>query len=157
MTAMRIVAVLGVVAVLAGAGYLVTSMSSGGTQLRPDDKPLVILGASVYRQQCASCHGANLQGQPEWRRRGADALLPAPPHDASGHTWHHPDEHLFAMTKFGVQKFAGPNYRSAMPAYQDKLSDEEILAVLSYIKSRWPAEIRARHDELNRRYAASRQ
>ncbi|TNE39067.1 MAG: cytochrome c, partial [Sphingomonadales bacterium] len=33
--------------------------------------------------------------------------------------------------------------------YADTLSDAEIIAVLSYIKSTWPEEIRARHDDLN--------
>jgi mono/diheme cytochrome c family protein len=75
-------------------------------------------------------------------------LLPAPPHDATGHTWHHPDQVLFDLTKFGVQPIAGPDYRSAMPAFGDKLSDDEILAILSYIKSTWPPEIRRRQDAI---------
>jgi S-disulfanyl-L-cysteine oxidoreductase SoxD len=82
--------------------------------------------------------------------RGADGRLPAPPHDASGHTWHHPDELLFRITKFGVAKAANlKNYESAMPAYEDRLSDEEIVAVLSWIKSTWPPEIRVRVDRIN--------
>tara|TARA_Y100001936_G_C15883429_1_gene564034 strand:- start:7 stop:480 length:474 start_codon:yes stop_codon:yes gene_type:complete len=144
------------VAALVGGLVLVTGMAEDGIKLKPDDSALVSVGAGVYRQHCASCHGKNLQGQPNWRQRDLDGLLPAPPHDVSGHTWHHPDEHLFELTKFGMKKFAGPNYRSAMPAYDGTLRDEEIVAVLSYIKSRWPADIRDRHDELNRRYKANR-
>lgn len=99
---------------------------------------------------CASCHGAQLQGQPNWRERGADGRLPAPPHDASGHTWHHPDELLFRITKLGVVKAAQlQDYQSSMPAYEGVLSDEQILAALSWIKAQWPADIRARHDQLN--------
>ena len=114
--------------------------------LRPDDQNYVARGQALYRTACASCHGARLEGQANWRERGPDGLLPAPPHDASGHTWHHPDEVLFNLTKFGVQPYAGPGYRSAMPAFGDKLSDEDILAILSYIKSTWPAEVRQRQD-----------
>lgn len=91
-----------------------------------------------------------MQGQPNWRQRGPDGLLPAPPHDASGHTWHHGDELLFRITKFGVAKVANLNdYATAMPAFEGVLSDEEIIAVLSWIKSQWPTEIRARHDKFN--------
>jgi S-disulfanyl-L-cysteine oxidoreductase SoxD len=89
-----------------------------------------------------------------WRERGPDGLLPAPPHDPSGHTWHHPDEVLSNLTKFGVQPYTGPDYRTAMPAFADKLTDEDILAILSYIKSTWPLEIHQRQDAITE---ASRQ
>ena len=118
--------------------------------LRPDDATTLALGERVYKAQCASCHGADLEGQPDWRTRDAKGLLPAPPHDVSGHTWHHPDETLFRITKYGVAKAAGMNdYVSSMPAYEGVLSDEEIIAVLSWIKSRWPASVRLRHDQMN--------
>ena len=118
--------------------------------LRPDDSRLTARGASIYAAQCASCHGANLQGQPNWRERGPDGLLPAPPHDASGHTWHHPDALLIRITRDGVAAVAGdPNYRTAMPIYRGLMSDEDIVAVLSWIKSRWPSDVRAKHDQIN--------
>jgi len=78
------------------------------------------------------------------------AGLPAPPHDASGHTWHHPDEVLFAITKHGVAKASNlKGYDSAMPAYEGVLTDAEIVAVLSWIKAQWPPDIRRQQDELN--------
>ena len=121
-----------------------------GTRLLPDDAATVALGRKVYDAQCAACHGAQLQGQPNWRERDAAGRLPAPPHDAKGHTWHHPDEVLFRITKLGVAKAANlKDYVSAMPVYEGVLSDAEIVAVLSYIKSQWPADIRRKHDELN--------
>jgi mono/diheme cytochrome c family protein len=92
-----------------------------------------------------------LEGQPHWRERGPDGRLPAPPHDASGHTWHHPDDLLFRITKLGVARAANlKDYASAMPAYEGGLSDAEIVAVLSWIKAQWPPDIRAKHDELSR-------
>lgn len=122
--------------------------------LRPDDRDLVARGSRVYADNCASCHGSDLEGQVEdWRSPGADGLMPAPPHDETGHTWHHPDEVLFKITKLGIVRAANlKDYQSAMPAYEDILTDEEIVAVLSYIKSTWPSEIRTRHDEMNARY-----
>ena len=113
------------------------------------------MGETVYAAQCAACHGANLEGQPNWRERGPDGRLPAPPHDETGHTWHHPDALLFELTKEGPPKEMGNGepYLSNMPAYEGVLSDEEIVTVLSYIKSRWPAEVRERHDALNAQMA----
>jgi mono/diheme cytochrome c family protein len=126
-------------------------------QLRPDDAALTARGKQVYADHCASCHGARLEGQPRWRERGPDGMLPAPPHDATGHTWHHPDDVLFRLTKHGVGTLIGdPGYKSAMPAYAGVLGDDEIIAVLSWIKSQWPAEIRRRHDEMNERAATAR-
>jgi mono/diheme cytochrome c family protein len=107
--------------------------------LRPDDPQVLRVGARIYAQQCAACHGAKGEGQPDWRDRGPDGLLPAPPHDASGHTWHHPDEQLFAITKQGLAQLINqPDYRTAMPIYGGVLSDDEIVAVLSWIKAQWP-------------------
>ena len=44
---------------------------------------------------------------------------------------------LFGMTKNGVAPYAPPGYQSDMPAFRDKLSDEEIWAALAFIKSHW--------------------
>ncbi len=118
--------------------------------LRPSDPVLVALGANVYRDNCASCHGADLEGQPNWRRPGPDGLLPAPPHDETGHTWHHADDVLFGITKYGLAEFAGlKDHKTSMPVYKDVLSDNEIVAVLSFIKAQWPEEVRERHDMIN--------
>ncbi len=117
--------------------------------LRPGDLELIAQGELIYKQSCAVCHGANLEGQPNWRSPDADGYLPAPPHDESGHTWHHRDELLFELTKFGAAAFAGENFKTRMPQFDGILSDEEIIAVLSYIKSTWPEEIQKRHDELD--------
>ena len=98
----------------------------------PNDPTLVARGKVVYDEQCASCHGAKLEGQPDWRHRLPNGRMPAPPHDATGHTWHHPDKQLFDMTKFGPAALL-PGYESDMPGFNDKLTDSDIWAVLSYI------------------------
>jgi mono/diheme cytochrome c family protein len=144
----------GAVAAVAVASAVVWNAdrgADGSVRLRPDDAAVTALGQRVYAAQCAACHGTRLEGQPNWRDRAPDGRLPAPPHDASGHTWHHPDELLFRITRHGVAKAANlRDYVSAMPAYDGMLSDAEIVAALSWIKAQWPADIRARHDELNR-------
>jgi mono/diheme cytochrome c family protein len=137
---------------LAGCG----DAPGSATALRPDDAKLVAQGKQVYDQHCASCHGGQLQGQPNWRQRDAAGRLPAPPHDASGHTWHHPDDVLFRITKYGVARAANlKDYVSVMPNYEGTLSDREIVAVLSWIKSQWPPDIRRKHDEVNAHAAAA--
>ncbi|MCC9623048.1 cytochrome c [Thalassospira sp. MA62] len=127
---------------------------SQDVSLRPDDLKVVALGKKVYDANCASCHGRGLKGEENWRERKPDGLLPAPPHDENGHTWHHPDAVLFELTKYGPAAMAGDGYKSAMPGYDGVLTDEEIIAALSYIKSRWPDDVVARHDQIN---AAARQ
>lgn len=109
----------------------------------PNDAQQVQRGQRVYQRFCSLCHGANLQGQPDWRTRKPNGKLPAPPHDETGHTWHHPDALLFGIIKNGlVPPYAPANYKSDMPAFGDTLKDADIWAVLAYIKSRWPAETR---------------
>ena len=97
----------------------------------------IALGQEVYAANCASCHGANMEGQPDWRRRNENGRMPAPPHDATGHTWHHADRQLFTITKLGVGAIV-PGYESDMPTFENVISDDEIAAALAFIKSTWP-------------------
>lgn len=119
-------------------------------RLLPDDGKIVAIGARIYQSHCASCHGSNLEGQPEWRSRDSRGFLPAPPHNASGHTWHHSDETLFQITKLGVAHVIGDEtYQTTMPIYSGVLNDEEIVAVLSWIKAQWPSDIRKSNELVN--------
>ena len=143
-------AAIGAVVLVVAISNLAPKPASAGL-LKPDDVQVTALGRQVYATHCAACHGAKLEGQPDWRQRDAQGRLPAPPHDASGHTWHHPDDTLVRITKFGVAKAANlASYESSMPAYEGVLSDAEIVAALSWIKAQWPISIRAKHDEMNR-------
>jgi mono/diheme cytochrome c family protein len=144
-----IVAGLAAAMVLAG---LVAYWATAGRALTPNlhDPEVIALGAQIYGDSCASCHGVELEGQPDWQRPLPDGGLPAPPHDADGHTWHHPDRLLFEITKFGGQALAPPGFKSNMPGFGEQLSDREIWAALAFIKSRWPQEIRQRQAEITR-------
>jgi mono/diheme cytochrome c family protein len=95
-------------------------------------------GHALYGVHCASCHGKNLEGQPNWQTPLPNGKIPAPPHDKTGHTWHHTDAALAGVTKLGLKPFAGDDYESDMPAFGAILSDEEIEAILVYIKNTWP-------------------
>lgn len=102
------------------------------------DPEQVAQGEALYQQYCAACHGAALQGQPDWQRPGPDGALKAPPHDSSGHTWHHPDDLLATIIAQG----GDPAFKSAMPAFGEMLDDQEIRAVLAFIKRSWGPEER---------------
>lgn len=115
-----------------------------GVRIDHTDRSSVARGERVYARHCAACHGAALEGQPDWKSRDARGRLPAPPHDASGHTWHHDDQVLFEVTKFGVGRHAPAGYASDMPAFEGTLTDKDIVDVLAFIKSRWPTLI---HDK----------
>ncbi len=121
----------------------------------PDNLQQVARGKAVYAQNCAACHGVNLEGQPNWQEKLPTGRMPAPPHAASGHTWHHPDPILFGITKHGLVpgKYAPPKYESDMPAFAGQLTDEEIWTVLAYIKSSWSDRIREAQTEMTRNAA----
>jgi mono/diheme cytochrome c family protein len=114
-------------------------------------QPDLELGRNIYAQHCGACHGMKLEGAPDWRKPLANGRMPAPPHDDSGHTWHHPDEVLFGITKHGlVPPYAPPGYQSDMPGFGGVLSDAEIRAVLAYIASTWSPEVLKLREEMLR-------
>lgn len=125
-----------------------------GISLQHKDRAVVDVGKAIYAENCASCHGVVLEGQANWRQRDAEGYLPAPPHDERGHTWHHPDSYLFLMTKYGIEEMVGKSYPNNMPVFEDKLTDDEIIAALSYIKSTWSGRIQLKHDQINARAKA---
>jgi mono/diheme cytochrome c family protein len=102
------------------------------------DAARVAEGAELYAAYCASCHGADLEGAAEWKRTLPDGSLPPPPHDNTGHTWHHPDDLLLSITLEG----GDPAYDSRMPAFGDQLSEHQVLSILEFIKSKWGDEER---------------
>jgi mono/diheme cytochrome c family protein len=123
-------------------------------QTRPSGKPVTITGITVppvpllspeivshgetiYAQYCAGCHGANLEGVPNWKVVQSDGKLLPPPHDSSGHTWHHPDDLLLSIIAEG-----GDPSDSKMPAYSDILTESEMKAILAFIKSSWELDER---------------
>ena len=134
----------GVLAALGTGAYLWSvsaAVSESGVMPRDVD---LAAGAALYAENCAVCHGANLEGQENWQSPGADGRLPAPPHDETGHTWHHGDQVLFEYTKMGgraMMAARGMEFDSGMPGFGDQLSDREIWNILGYIKSTWPKRV----------------
>ena len=144
MRAMTAILGIGVLAALGAAAYVWTG-SAGDVQsgVMPESVDLVA-GKALYAETCAACHGVNLEGQDNWRSPGEDGRLPAPPHDETGHTWHHEDQVLFNYTRLGGREMMaaqGMEFDSGMPGFGDQLTDQEIWNILGYIKSTWPEEI----------------
>jgi mono/diheme cytochrome c family protein len=130
------------------AGMVPASLILAAALLRPALWPSsaeaeIAAGARLYQKNCASCHGAHLEGQPHWWEVGADGYLPAPPHDASGHSWQHSDAELHELIADSLKNIAPPDYRTRMPAFADALSPAEIDAVIAFIKSTWPPGVQA--------------
>jgi mono/diheme cytochrome c family protein len=91
-------------------------------------------GDELYDADCATCHGG---------ATGGDIADIPPRHNAEGHTWHHPDCELIEIIGNGMpRRPALPDDAPTMPAFRDRLSDEEIRAVLAHIKTWWTDEQR---------------
>jgi mono/diheme cytochrome c family protein len=110
----------------------------------------VAAGRAVYLQYCAACHERNLEGQPNWQTPLANGKFPAPPHDKTGHTWHHPDKVLVGITKNGILPYAPTGYKSDMPAFGAVITDDQIAAIWTYIKSTWPSREREYQERMTR-------
>ena len=126
--------------------WLAGRMAGGGASAAE-----IARGKTLYAERCASCHGAGLEGQPDWKSPLPSGRMPAPPHDASGHTWHHPDGVLLRITRGGPAAVVGGGYQSDMSGFGSVLTDDEIRAVLAFIKSTWPERERAYQAEMSRR------
>lgn len=142
-------------ALIGGAGIAVQSILLQPYRPgNPDDVEQVKHGWQVYAQACARCHGEDLDGEfgpataeiaginQELQTEKADqAAMVAPAHDASGKTWRHTDQTLFEIIKFGEAAETEIKVSNRMPAFKDKLTDDEIWLTIALIKSSWPPEI----------------
>lgn len=132
-------------AILMLAWVLLTACSSspGEDIPTPGSVPAVQeppTGRETFASNCAGCHGVAGEGQPDWHIGKADGTLPPPPLNGDGHTWHHADGLLYRIVSQGGKMLEDPRYsdfKSAMPAFGDRLSHEEIVGVLTYIKGLW--------------------
>ena len=128
----------------------VPSLSELAGTPAPEAQPLpvldgteIALGQELYGLHCASCHGAELEGEADWQVQNEDGSFRAPPHDASGHTWHHSDELLLQSIRLGGARLPDNiGGTSNMPAFEEVLDEQQMAAVLTYIKSTWPEDIR---------------
>lgn len=142
-------AILAGVVVIGGAAW---AMAPGGPDLNAPvvinntavpplptlDAQRVEAGAALFAQYCAACHGADLKGAPDWKVRLPSGALPPPPHDDTGHTWHHPDPLLISIVTNG----GDPAYNGVMPGFGAALTEAQITDILDFIKSHWSRDHR---------------
>lgn len=119
------------------ACFGIANINAFGAENRGYDIALLEQGKMVFQANCASCHGSNAQGiEANWQQRDANGKLPPPPLNGTAHTWHHPIGGLAHTIKKGTLSIGG-----SMPAWEDKLSDEEVFSVIVWLTSLWPDEI----------------
>jgi mono/diheme cytochrome c family protein len=111
----------------------VVGLSAIDIPKRQYDSEQLTLGEKIYQTNCASCHGGQAQGDANWRKKDADGHYPAPPLNGSGHAWHHSTAVLSDVIINGSAPGKGK-----MPAWKDKLSEDEIYAVIDWFQSSWP-------------------
>lgn len=101
-------------------------------------------GHKLYVQNCATCHGMNGEGAQDWSRQNANGKYPPPPLNGTGHAWHHPKRALVSTIKYGTVRIGG-----SMPAWQGKLSDQDIDDIIAWFQSKWPDELYAAWQRTN--------
>ena len=131
---------LSITIIVASAGILTLAGAAAADDHFADagNRALVMLGRQLYAGHCAGCHGRNLQGQPLWQLTDAYADRRAPALDVTGYVWRRSDKDIFEITKHG--RLAGQP--GAMPAFENVLNDRQILAIIAFIKARWPIALR---------------
>ena len=96
-------------------------------------------GETLYKENCLSCHGGE---------SGGEISDSPPPHNQNGHTWHHPDCQLTEITLRGPSAWGGTPGPGSMPAFEGRLSEDDIAAILAYIKTWWTDEQRAYQSDI---------
>lgn len=133
-------------ALAAGAGLVGASVSWVPSR---GDAQALSRGARVYAAECASCHSVGPGERAARTQPGVRGPTPAPPLDATGHTWRHSDTELAGIVARGAGGVDPSGSTSVMPAFAERLNESEIDDILAYVKSRWPADIHAYQATLN--------
>lgn len=92
-------------------------------------------GEQLFQQNCASCHGVNAELTADWKKTDINGKYPPPPLNGTAHAWHHSMQQLRETIQRGGVALGG-----VMPAFESKLNDDEIDAVISYFQSKWPEQ-----------------
>ncbi|MCI0506462.1 MAG: cytochrome c [Gammaproteobacteria bacterium] len=140
--------VIGIMGIVSGCDQKpkVMSSSTGLMPQRTYDVQQLALGQQVYVANCAVCHGDNAQGASNWQQRNPDGTFPPPPLNGTGHSWHHSTEILYDVIANGSQPGQGN-----MPAWKDRLTKEQIDAVIIWFQSLWPDQVYAAWYEMQQR------
>ncbi|MEO0560472.1 MAG: cytochrome c [Chloroflexota bacterium] len=121
-----------------------------------DDEPYVTPtpshpGEINYNSYCAHCHGYNGEGQ---HPNTVDNTLSlgmetVPAHDATGHTWEHPDELLVQVILEGIDN---PLNQYPMSGWGYVLDEQDALDIIDYMRQWWTAEQMAHQAAITERW-----
>jgi mono/diheme cytochrome c family protein len=133
---------LRILMLLAAASVAIILGSCGSSQNQGEQvsPALSESGQQLYNTNCLSCHGGPAGG----------SMSDMPPrHNANGHTWHHPDCQLIDIVLNGsgemgemMRRMMGKPDTPSMPAFRDRLTEEEVRAILAYIRTWWTEDQR---------------
>lgn len=146
-----IASLISVAAIAGGAAFVAQAKVTPVSQPAKVD---LVAGEALYQENCAACHGVDLEGQPNWQSGDENGRPLAPPHDRTGHTWHHGDTLLFNYTTLGGKaalELQGVDFDSAMPGFAELMTEQQIWDTLAFIKSTWPErmkEVQASRSEI---------
>lgn len=94
------------------------------------------LGAQVFADNCADCHGIRAQGlYGDWKQRLPDGSLSPPPLNGNAHAWHHSLSVLLGVINTGGAPFGGN-----MPSFEASLNEQEKLAAIAYFQDFWSTQ-----------------
>ena len=101
-------------------------------------------GEKLFAEHCAGCHGKNAESVPDWRKRDANGNYVPPPLNGTAHAWHHSMKILRHTIRKGGKPVGG-----VMPAFEEKLTNDEIDSIIAWFQSLWTDEIYAMWLERN--------
>ncbi|MDQ7028218.1 MAG: cytochrome c [Anaerolineae bacterium] len=119
--------------------------------ISPDNSQLAAAQRN-YNTLCAHCHGYGGDGQPLETAERTETLgyHTVPLHNSAGHTWQHPDQLLFETIKYGVES---PINLYTMTPFGDLLSDDEIFAIIDYLRLWWTDDQQTWQEQLTTQFA----
>lgn len=138
---------LGVIVMLA----MVSTTHAADLLEQPQDAEPIRAGRVIYQQSCATCHGAQGEGAPNWQLPNAQGEMPAPPHNEAGHTWKHADGMLYQIIQQGWRDPFNKTKRLTMPPFAGKLTPTQTRDVIAYLKTLWTSEQRRFQQDESRR------
>jgi len=113
---------LGAAAILLGVGLFIDAVNGmqAATQNAPVNVSRAAAGQQIYAQYCQTCHGEKGYGDGP-----SAASLPVQPFDLTTHVLLHDEQYLHAVILDG---------RGYMPAFGDRLSQDQILDLIAYTR-----------------------
>lgn len=121
------------------------SVPAATARSSPFDPAILQLGGTRYREHCAQCHGPDGQGHPDWQTPSDGTFTAAPPLNDTGKVKSRTKQELTATIKRGVRK----DGVDIMPAWDQRLTDVEIDAIIAWFQSLWSPDVFAAWQRAN--------